>query len=51
MPTPEQIRGMLLEEVLLYFLRASGYKTIDTIDTIDPTDASLSQSLWDCNKR
>jgi len=34
--TAEQIRGMLLEESLLYLLRSSGYKTVEKAGT-DPT--------------
>jgi hypothetical protein len=41
MPTHSQMRGMLLEEVLLYFLRTSGYKPIDFVD---PSDDSLEHS-------
>ena len=29
MPTDSQVRGMLLEEALLYLLRVSGYRTLD----------------------
>lgn len=36
MPTIPQIRGMLLEEALLYLLRTSGYQTIETAGS-DPT--------------
>ncbi len=32
-----QLRGMLLEEAILYLLRVSGYKTVDTADS----DSSL----------
>lgn len=38
MPTIGQVRGMLLEEAILYLLKASGYRTIDRYDVnTDPT--------------
>lgn len=36
MPTSAQVRGMLLEEALLYLLRNSGYRTITGVG-LDPT--------------
>jgi hypothetical protein len=37
MPKISQIRGMLLEEALLYLLRVSGYRTIEQVDDADLT--------------
>ena len=37
MPTSGQIRGMLLEEALLFLLRKSGYKTVDNVNKSDKT--------------
>ena len=41
MPKAAQIRGMLLEEVLLFLLKISGYRTIETIE---PNDSTLGLS-------
>jgi len=44
MPKPSHLRGMLLEEAILYLLRASGYKTVEysaddaTLDDSHPAD-------------
>ena len=37
MATLGQIKGMLLEEVLLYLLRASGYSVVEKADKNDLT--------------
>src|SRR5688572_27180868 len=37
MPTSGQVRGMLLEEAILFLLRKSGYKTVDVVDRNDKT--------------
>ena len=44
MMTPAQIRGMLLEEAVLYLLRRTGYRTIDS-ENGDPTLDSCGAGL------
>lgn len=45
-PTPSQIRGVLLEEVVLYLLRASGYRTVEKADiSKDPTLTTHSAGI------
>ncbi len=48
MPTSGQIRGMLLEEALLFLLRKSGYKTVVAVDRHDKT---LSKTVQGCTRR
>ena len=44
MATINQIRGMLLEEVLLHLLRSSGYRTIENVNN-DPTLVDASAGI------
>ena len=44
MATIPQTRGMILEEVLLYLLRKSGYRTVEQIGS-DPTLTTHSAGL------
>lgn len=45
MPASGQIRGMLLEEALLFLLRKSGYKTVDAVDKRDKTLSKIGAGL------
>lgn len=45
MPTSGQIRGMLLEEALLFLLRKSGYKTVDAVDRHDTTLSKIGAGM------
>lgn len=52
MPTLPQLRGLLLEEAILYLLRASGYRTVSTTDvSTDPTLQMKPQSRTDIEVR
>lgn len=49
MPTLPQIRGMLLEEVLLHLLRGTGYRTVDSAGS-DPTLRNGHSGLEVCGR-